>query len=624
MALRQQSRHPSGEYSEITYEDMEQSVIARFERIAAAYPDKPAIIDLSRRMTFAEVDRASNRMARALQRRGGRINDPVTILTRNGTDIAASIFGATKAGMCYAALSPEIPVERLQFMMQDLGNPLLITDHHNQKLAQSLAPDGATLVVEDELQGNSDDPIHSDIGPDTLYLIRFTSGSTGRPKGVVSTHRDYQLHLRNLAWSIQLCRHDRRTSLGVSYPSIVSSLLAGTSFYDFDFQHTGMAFIAQQMVKDEITVLGCTVTSFRQLIRSAAGRFTYPQLRVVFLFGEPPTPADILAARGIFSPNCVFSNQYGTTESYIDATFYASVDSAAQLDSLPAGYVSGDMEILLWDEAGKPVTEGTVGEIVVRSRYLTQGYWNRPHLTRERFLPDPDGSDRRIYHTGDLGRKDPDGCLHYMGRKDQQVKIRGHRIEIPEVEAELLALDGVKMAAVAARPGPNGDLRLVAYIVPSKDGLLITSLREALVKRLPAAMVPAAYVFLDALPLTASHKVDRLALPDPGQERPYLAEPYLAPRTPVEETLAQIWAEVLGIEVVGIHDNFLDLGGDSLLASQIVTRVIRSLRIDISLAVIFAAPTVEAMATAVTQAMVATASDDVIERLLADITETAS
>jgi len=615
-ALREQCRHPSGEVAEITRDDIEVPVHTLFARMVAAYPDKPAIVDLAGTMSYAELDFASNRIARSLQRHGGRLDQPIAILMESGRQMLAAAYGATKAGMCHVTLPPETPEERLLFMMQDLEHPLLLTDASNREMASRLVSRvDRLLLVEDALQNSPADPLHVAIGPDTRYFIRFTSGSTGRPKGVVSAHRDFLHFSRNTSSALQLCSLDRQVAFGNNYSPAIRATLAGATFFEFDLRHSGMAAVLERMNKQSLTIVGCPLTTFRQLVRGAAGRFTFPNVRVVLLFGEAPTPSDIIGASGLFSPKCVFSNQYGTTESYIATAYYSSVESASQLRSLPAGYEFEGMEVLLLDRVGQPVGDGETGEIVVRSRYLTQGYWNRPQLTCERFRLDPEDRNCRIYFTGDLGRKDSDGCLHYLGRKDQQVKIRGHRIEIPEVEAELLALDGVRMAAVDARPGPNGDLRLVAYVVPARDKLIVSELRQALTQRLPLAMVPAAFVFLPELPLTVSQKVDRQALPDPGRERPTLAVAYTAPRTPIETEVARIWADVLGMEEVGIDDNFLELGGDSLLASQVVTRVIDTLSIDLPLSTLFAAPTVADMALALTVVLVADSDSNQFEAL---------
>jgi len=275
------------------------------------------------------------------------------------------------------------------------------------------------------------------------------------------------------------------------------------------------------------------------------------------------------------------------------------------------------MEVLLLDEDGTAVRPDDIGEIAIRSRYLSPGYWRRPDLTAAAFRPDPAGGPERIYRTGDLGRRLPDGCLVHLGRKDFQVKIRGFRVEVAEVEGALLSLPTVQEAVVVAREDRPGDRRLVAYLVPTaRPAPTVTALRQTLAAVVPDYMLPAAYVLLDALPKTPGGKVDRRALPPPGRTRPALDQPLVAPRTPVEATVGAIWQEVLGLDELGIHDNFFDLGGHSLAASQVLARVTETLHVDLPLRVLFAAPTVAGVAVAVVQGLMQDVAPDERARLL--------
>jgi len=284
---------------------------------------------------------------------------------------------------------------------------------------------------------------------------------------------------------------------------------------------------------------------------------------------------------------------------------------------LPVGYPAEDKEILLLDEDGAEVGGDAVGEIAVRSRFLSPGYWRRPDLTAAAFRPDPAGGPERIYRTGDLGRRLPDGCLIHLGRKDFQVKIRGFRVEVAEVEGALLSLPTVQEAVVVAREDRPGDRRLVAYLVPTaRPAPTVSALRQALAATLPDYMVPAAFVALDTLPKTPGGKVDRRALPAPGRARPALDQPLVAPRTPVEATVGAIWQEVLGLDEIGLHDNFFDLGGHSLAASQVIARVTETCHVDLPLRMLFEAPTVNGLALAVVQGLMQNVDSDEIARLL--------
>jgi hypothetical protein len=281
------------------------------------------------------------------------------------------------------------------------------------------------------------------------------------------------------------------------------------------------------------------------------------------------------------------------------------------------------MELEIRDEDGRSAEPGATGEILVRSRYLALGYWRNPELTAAAFFPDLQDSALRLFRTGDIGRINDDGSLIHLGRKDDQVKVRGFRIEVAEVEDALLRLPLVSHAAVVARADQSGEQRLVAYLVArARPAPTVSAIRREICKTLPPYMIPAAFAFLDALPLTATGKIDRRALPDPGSERPQLDVAFVAPRTPLEETLVAVWAQVLGIARIGVSDSFFDLGGDSLKAAQVTARVGAACGVSIELSCLFASPSVAGMALAVIQAQAAQLERGEIERLLAEVEDT--
>jgi acyl carrier protein len=287
----------------------------------------------------------------------------------------------------------------------------------------------------------------------------------------------------------------------------------------------------------------------------------------------------------------------GPTETFSIRRHFIDHDWKGEEGKVPVGYPVADKEVLLFDENGREAGPGEVGEIAVRSKYLAVGYWRQPELTRAAFVPDPDGGEARMYFTGDLGVMRPDGCLVHLGRKDFQVKIRGHRVEVGEIEAALARLDAVKAAIVHPQPDRNGEQRLVAYVVPAPGKTaLIDELRRELALTLPDFMMPSHFVILEDLPLLPNGKVNRRALPPPGAERPELPELYVAPRNATEATLATIWSEALEIDTIGIHDRFLDLGGDSLRASRILGRTIDCLGIELSVTDVLQTETIAQMA----------------------------
>jgi acyl carrier protein len=321
-----------------------------------------------------------------------------------------------------------------------------------------------------------------------------------------------------------------------------------------------------------------------------------------------------------FAPECILVHRMGITETATIRSYF--MDKTTPIDGarVPIGYPVDDKEVLLLDESGEHAGRNCIGEIAVKSRYLSLGYWRRPDLTRAKFLPDPNGGEERTYLSGDLGRMAADGCLFHVGREDFRVKVRGYSVEVSEIEMALLEHAAVKEAAVVGRETQSDDRQLVAYFVPSeKPAATVTQLRNFLKARLPDYMIPSAFVLLRAVPLTPNGKIDRRALPDPGQSRPELDTPYVAGTTPVEEQLAKIWAEVLSLNRVGIHDNFFDLGGHSLAATRVVSRVLKRFQVDIPLQSLFGSPTVSEMSTVITQYQGKKLGEKELNRILTEI-----
>jgi acyl carrier protein len=318
---------------------------------------------------------------------------------------------------------------------------------------------------------------------------------------------------------------------------------------------------------------------------------------LILLFGEQAYHTDVALYRRHFARASIFASSLGCLEFDDYAYYFVDRDVPLRGDAVPGGYPIADAEILLLDDGGRPVGADQIGEIAIVSRHNPVGYWRQASPTPAALPRAAGRKDTSIYLTGDLGRRSPDGCLFHHGRKDFQVKIRGYRVELTEIEAALLDIDGVKAAAVAGWEDAPGHKRIVAYIVP--EGVHappVAELRRILGDKLPDYMLPSAFIRLDAVPLTATGKVDRRALPAPGRARPALKSAFVAPRTSLEEKLAQLWAAMLGLDVVGVHDGFLELGGDSLLATQVVSRVLTQFHVRVPLRALFDAPTVADMA----------------------------
>ncbi|MGH7830378.1 MAG: non-ribosomal peptide synthetase, partial [Candidatus Binatia bacterium] len=424
--------------------------------------------------------------------------------------------------------------------------------------------------------------------------------------------------------AFRICTEDRMTLLSSgthqAVMNIFSALLNGAGLCPFNVKEEGATQLVNWLIREKITIYHSSTSLFRQLVSTLTGKEDLSKIRLVRSASETVTEGEVESYRKHFSPDCLFTNGLGTTETGTSVMYFIDKDSPIATETVPVGYPLQDMEILLLDDHGREVGFNRVGEIAVRSRYLSPGYWREPDLTRAKFLPDPEGANKRIYLTGDLGRMSEDGCLEHLGRKDFQVKVRGYRIETADVEAKLLAHPGIKQTAVLGQQKRSDDTQLVAYFVPAtKPGPSVSELRRFLREKLPDYMVPAAFVMLDEIPLTPNGKIDRRALPPSGHVRPKLDVPFVAPRTPVEEVLARIWTEVLGLDQAGIHDNFLDLGGHSLMATQIILRVMEAFQIELPLQSLLEAPTVAKMALIIMENQAKKAGDEDLTRMLAEL-----
>ena len=440
------------------------------------------------------------------------------------------------------------------------------------------------------------EPIHCPVGPDALAYILYTSGSTGQPKGVVQTHRNVLHFIRVYTNNLHISSNDRLTlfssySFDAAIMDIFGALLNGATLYPLSPREESFAEIAAWLRTHEITIYHSTPTVYRYAVSTLGGTAVFPKLRLVVLGGEAVYKRDVELYKQYFSPECLFVNGLGPTESTVSLQYFINKHTEILRNAVSVGYPVEGTEVCLLDEAGEP-TEIT-GEIAFRSPHLALGYWQKPELTQTVFLPDPEGGNRWMYRTGDLGRVLPDGGIEFLGRKDFQVKIRGYRIEVSEIETRLLEHGAIQEAVVLAQEDGSGDKRLVAYIVPKPEHApTMHDLREFLRRKLPDYMVPSAFVQLDALPQTPTGKIDRSAFPAPESFRPELEAAYLAPRTEVERIIATVWQEVLRLDRVGLYDNFFDLGGHSLMAFQVLSRLRRAFQVELSLRVLFEAPTV--------------------------------
>jgi amino acid adenylation domain-containing protein len=592
-------------------EDVEGSVSARFERQVRIHPGRVAVKTAGQALTYGELNCVANRIAHAVLERCGPGPEPVGLILEHGAAMVAGLLGVLKAGKYYVPLDPSYPPSRLAYMLKDSGAGLVVTSGGLRPFADQRETPGHALVDLDDLgDGLSDENPGLAIPPDAFTYILYTSGSTGQPKGVVENHRNVLHFTRVRTNSCHFSAEDRLSllqsfSFSGSATPLFGALLNGAALYPRDLKATGPMDLARWLIQEEITVCFSVASTFRQLVSTLTGAEQFPKLRLIRIGGEPVYPRDVALYKRHFAPGCILLNSLGSSEMKNFSEYFIDQQTEIAGEHVPVGYPVEDTEILILDEDGRPVAEGEIGEIVVKTRYIAPAYWRRPEETRATFLPDPEGGEERLYRTGDLGRMLPDGNLVHLGRRDAQVKVRGQRVEIADIESAVLDLPDIKETVVTARQDEFGTNRLVAYLVPVVRPTPVTELRRRLLERLPEYMVPAVFVWLDAMPLNSSGKADRRNLPDPEGVRPELGSVYAAPESPLEHAVAAIWAEILQLERVGVHDKFLELGGDSLRATQILARIRAAFGGDVPLHEMFAAHTVAEQAAALARCQVA-------------------
>ena len=586
---------PTNPFLNFAKEDIEQSIPDRFEQQVAKYPERIAVKTKSSMLSYRELNEAANRLAWSILDRPGRTEEPIALLFDNGASFVTASIAAMKAGAIQVSLESTFPKARLRSMLDQSQACVLVTDEANLPLARELTSLPVTNVDRLSESLATTNP-RLPLVPDANVAIGYTSGSTGQPKGIVWNHRGMLHAVMRHTNTFHICGMDRVVMFRAALRPSLYALLNGATYFPVNLRAFDPASLADWLMHEEITVYRAPVSAFRTFA-GGLGKAVFHHLRLILLFGEPAYHTDVELFAKYFSNDAILGVSLGCNEFDDYACFFLDKHTPLAAGAIPAGYPIADTEVLIVDERGRSLDINQTGEIVIRSPYNAVGYWRRPDLTEAAFSPDPDDGNECLYHTGDLGRREADGRLFHQGRKDSQIKIRGYGVEVSEVEAALLEIDGVREAVVVGREKSPGESALVGYLIwTGAEPPRISELRRQLAEKLPDYMVPSSFVFLYAFPLTATGKVDRRALPAPDGMRPAIDNAFVAPRTVVEEEVAAIWAEVLGLDRVGAYDPFLDLGGDSLLATQVISRVFERWQRQIPLRVLFDAPTVAKMA----------------------------
>jgi amino acid adenylation domain-containing protein/FkbH-like protein len=602
---------PGNDYVEFKKEDIRQSIARRFEEQAKTYPGRIAVKTLTLSLTYDALNAFANRTAHAvLAARGGKDGLETrcaALLFGHGAGMIVGILGVLKSGKFYVPLDAAYPLERLVYMLENSGAGVIVTDRANKDLAVRLKNkvdsrikvidiDGTAAAVSTENPGAA-------ISPGDMAYILYTSGSTGRPKGVMQNQRNVLHFARVYTNALHIHKDDKLTllssySFDAAKMDIYGALLNGAALYPYDIKAgNNLQRLPEWLREEGITIYHSIPTVYRYFTGLVGEPGLFPRLRLIVLGGEPVFKKDVEVYKKYFSDFCLFINGLGPTESTVTLQYFMDKNSEITREAVPVGFAVDETRVFLLDGHDREVGAFGVGEIVFASDYLATGYWKNPEQTRNVFMPNPLTGQGRIYRTGDLGRRLADGALEYAGRKDFQVKISGYRVEVEEIESKLDRVPGIKKSVVVCKSGDNRENYLAAFYTTTNDISIDENHLAGLLKdSLPDYMIPAVFFHTPAFPLTPIGKVDRMSLVKMDISHLLPEIEYEPPGSETESILVEIWRELLKVDKIGINENFFVLGGNSLKAVLLVSRVHKALAVKIPLAEIFKRPTIKELA----------------------------
>jgi amino acid adenylation domain-containing protein len=586
-----------GEWNETRREhDLSKCVHHLIARQAEATPGELAVVYEDREISYGELEERSNRLGRYLKKRGAGPEELIGICMERGIEMVVAVLGVLKSGAGYVPLDPSYPEERLEYMISDSGVKLVVTEKNVRRVVAGAGVEVVSIDDEkEEIAAERGEELEGGAEPENVAYVIYTSGSTGTPKGVTVTHRNLsnyaQTQIETFGVEAKMKVLQFMTlSFDVSMSEICLGLMTGSTLYVAPREATlgGTALI--ELLKEQ----AINIATMPPSVMTGLGEAELPELRTVITGGEV-APKETLRrwARG----RRLF-NAYGPTEGTICATVWEFDESR---ERVTIGRPIDNTEVYVLDGQMELAPIGVTGELYIGGEGVARGYHNRAELTAEKFVPNPYSKEggRRLYRTGDLARRLANGEVEFVGRRDQQIKIRGHRVELGEIEKALNEHEGIEEAVVLMREDRAGDKRLVAYVVAAEgeEHGIGSELREYLMKRLPDYMVPSVFVPLEQMPLSPIGKLDRKALRRPEDFDSGLEPTHVAPRTDIEKAIAVIWREALQVQRVGIHDNFFDLGGHSLVLVQVHSKLQSAFGQELSVLQLFKYPTVASLAS---------------------------
>jgi surfactin family lipopeptide synthetase C len=613
--ILQESQEPTGT---IDY----QCIHNLFESQVEKTPDAVAIVFEHQQLTYRELNNRANQLAHYLQTLGVKPEVRVGICVDRSPLMVIAILAILKAGGAYVPLDPAYPSARLALMLADAQTPILLTQTH---LQDRLPIDRQTVVNLDTdweiISQHKTDNLHTEVNPENLAYITYTSGSTGTPKGTEIPHRS----IIGLMFGVDYIHIDA-DQIFLQHSSIFWDMLTWELWTPLVYGGRCVLYPEKiptpeglsQIIKSQgVNILFLTTALFNLMIDTMPEGLS--EIKQLMFGGESVSVPHILRALELLAGTQILHG-YGPCECTVITSCYPIPKQLVEnVRSIPIGKPIGDRTVYLLDRDLHRVPIGVIGELYVGGASVARGYLNQPTLTREKFISNPFIKGDTLYKTGDLVRRLPDGNLEFLGRIDTQIKLRGFRIELAEIEAVLNQHPEIDRVVVTMQEDEPGNKYLVAYIVAQEHPPTTSTLRNFLKEKLPDYMIPAAFVFLEALPLTPNAKIDRSALPAPDISHRNLEVEFIAPRTPTEQELATIWAEVLRLEQVGIHDNFFELGGHSLLATQVISRLREAFSLDFSLRCLFENPTIAELSQKVISEQIEQVENDTLAQILGEV-----